>query len=502
MALPIAGQLQALAKSMTALMAVTEAATLASTTLQDRTNALQKSMSDMLRIQESLTISNREAIQMNTLEMISLRGGFRGMAQSQTELVRLGFSRNVGAMAELGAAMKISNQNMGEYIELNRMLFGAGGVQEAAIHSLAKTIEDTAIKSGMSNELLIKGINALKDEMVSLSFIGGAAGGGPAAELMLAFQSAVPPAMNEVAVNLGKSLMSSQVDVNQLARLGIEDLVNRAIKGQGDINLLAKQIIETASQNYTQIVGDGANQSIRTMQALDGVLGTMGKQFVAMEKAFVEATGTFDGISKLTENLKEMFFQVLDYIGGLLAPALKSVITGISAVIAAVSVALAPLAILIAGIGNVIAMIGPIMVLVGALAALFTLQYTIQALWTSTMLAAVSPLLGPLLVIAGIIGGIASLLGYDLAGTLIGGLTSFFNAKEYEEKQASLKRVKDRGLAMEAEITSMLQSMFGVQYSVTEELARVLLRRIEQGIPISSIPTQRPTLQTVTPTGG
>ena len=488
--------LGSLTTALGALTASTEALKLGNATLSDRTNQLQKSMSDMLRIQESLTISNRDAIRENSLEMISLRGGFRGMVQSQTELVRLGFSRNVGSMTELGAAMKISNQNMGEYIDLNKNLLGPGGVQEAAIHRLGRVINDTAIKSGMSNEQLIKGINALKEEMVNLSFLGGAEGAGPAAELMTAFQSAVPPAMNEVAVNLGKSLLSSQVDVNQLARLGIEDLVNRVIKGQGDVSVLSKQIIETAAQNYTQIVGDGANQSVRTMQALDGVLGTMGKQFVAMEKAFVEATGTFDGIASLAENFKEIFGQVFDVIGSKFASALKSAITGISSILAGIGVALLPFAVVIAGIANVLGLIAPVLGAVIAIVGLIKSAGIVWALVTGTL----GMVMGPLVLVVAAIGAIASFFGFDLGGMILDPIVGYFNAKESDEEQESLRRLNAQR-ALEDDLTSKLQNIFTAQYSASEALMNAMIRKFDEGMRITDMPTERPALEAVSPIG-
>lgn len=480
-------QLLGLTKALGRMTVQTVGATAATGTLIKSMDRLTGSLVNFVKIDESLAISNRELTLATKASAFGLEGGLKANTQAQTELARVGFTGLAGGMTSLGARLKISNQSTDEFIKLNKMLLGPGGVQERSIQDFGDRIVKQSIAAGISNQDLIKAVNSLQGEMMNLSFFGG---GEAAANFASTLASNVEPALTQQAGNFANKLLSLGVDFNQLQILGVEETVEKIRHGLELTTEEQLNLVNTMASRFEEITGAAEGLSGRELVALTGTLGTLGIEAKALRDGFRESTGTFDGVSKLIVSLQANFASFREAVTSLMAPAIKQFIVGFKLLGESLLIAIQPfiltLGTLAGALGLVLQVLSPIIAMVGAVAAtvatvslvtagLGKALVLIKGIQMAAIAARASQGVGMLGTLAA-----ANPIGLAIGAIAVGvaGIAAVSRSRESREKQKELRELKamDRAASEEENLFRLMQASIAGDASMmrvfTDEMKR------------------------------
>ena len=206
-----------------------------------------------------------------------LPGGLQQSLTSLFEFQRSGMFRAGKETLALANTMRITGQNTGQLVNLDKMLLNQGLLGSTQRDMLIERLGTTATSYGVAADGLVESLNNLAQSLPLLGLTGGA---GSMTAAMTKFSAEFPALAGQMGQLVNEVVGSVQSnDFGGIQRLGLEDLAQDIISGR-DVNLAA--LARKAAEGTRTLTGGGIGSqgmfAIGAQMNLATNIGVLGSQ--------------------------------------------------------------------------------------------------------------------------------------------------------------------------------------------------------------------------------
>ena len=267
----------------------------------------KEALSKVTEVDQRLAVINSdfsELLEKNTEGLKDTTGGLAQASRALTELRIRGFDKNNKNIVDLATRLKMSGQNTEAFFSLAERLISIGGLTEGAVDRLAGNIRDYSAAFGTSADSLISAVDKLSSNLADLTITGGVEA---VSEGVAKLTAVAGPEASDIIGRAFQKLTSLDVDLGQISRLGLVDALDRFTRGVGDPAENAAEILNIASQNVTQILGEQGELNRISAQALRGTVGDLGVELRLAQEAYLKGLENASNGVSLEDRISELF---------------------------------------------------------------------------------------------------------------------------------------------------------------------------------------------------
>ena len=208
--------------------------------------------------------------------------GYAGAVETSMDMFESGLRGNNKEMATLGAMTKITGGNSKKLMGAMAKNTAGLGISQEGMSNLATTTLSMSQQYGMSTEELVDSLGAMSDQLSSFGALGI---GAEMQEAGVRIGAALGPAMSEMGPKLlgaftkGSSMVQSSI-------LGVSKQREKLLKGEGDMNRNAFDLVITAGRNSKKIIDQFTKGARDPAFALEKATDIYGTQILDAKKAY------------------------------------------------------------------------------------------------------------------------------------------------------------------------------------------------------------------------
>ena len=278
---------------------------------------LADSLRDVTKVDQRLSVINSDlqtTLAGNVDALEDTTAGLANATKALAELRILGFKQNNKNLTDLATRLKLSGQNTQAMFQVAQSLIGLGGLSENAVDRFASDVTRLSIVYQTTADSIVGAVDKLSRNMADLAFTGGAE-----AVVNLTTKAAAvvgPELANEIGGFIQK-LTSSSANLNQVAILGVENVVDRVISGREISVSEIQTLLSTVETNTRSIVGEQGEITQRQFQAVKGLVGDIGIEGTRLSEAFDKQLAATSKITSFSDRIGDL---IVVFRENLLAP--------------------------------------------------------------------------------------------------------------------------------------------------------------------------------------
>lgn len=325
---------------------------------------ISKALIEVTKVDQRLAVINSDLNSVlggNTDALEGTTAGLENATRALTELRIAGFQGTNKNLVDLATRLKLSGQNTAALFSLSQSLLGMGNLTEKQIDSFAKNVIDLSKSFGVTGDSIIGAVNELSNNLSVLNIGGGAEA---AANFTARLAAVLGPENAKLAGQFAKTLTDVNTDQNQLAILGLEGLANKLFQGIEPSAEELRSSLDRAREVSRSIVGEQGQTTLRSLQAVQGILGDLGPASILiadkLDDASFAAKSFGDKISELFGVVKQNLLAPFNRAIADLQPSFEYLIKGLAVAATSFLNLLASLSPLIAGVSYVVGFIGKV----------------------------------------------------------------------------------------------------------------------------------------------
>jgi len=269
---------------------------------------MAESLKDITKVDQRLSVINLElqdVLQGNIGALEDTTGGLTNATKALTELRVKGFNRNNKNLVDLATRLKLSGQNTEALFKISQSLLGVGGATESAIDQFARNVTDLAIRFETTGDSIVSAVSKLSKNLADLRVTGGVEN---VTNITAQLAASLGPELADQVGSFLSQLTSASADLNQVARLGIEDLLDQLISGAkiSDPTAFIAELLDTANRSTRAMVGETGEITQRQFKAVRGFVGDLGITSIGLNEAFTKALESANSQKEGSDKISEL----------------------------------------------------------------------------------------------------------------------------------------------------------------------------------------------------